>query len=745
MCTKGSFVGQQKDPKSWEKVSDAIELKRSEAATTVLPEPVHIGPGETRGFYLHSTAHNEAVAYVSESQNQSWKPADAGEMIKVTPGNYSSSSTPFKDVNTDGARTLAGGLVYSCGSMAFPSTVLQVTEKHLSPLLYLSCDQGDDDLCEALFYKHDQFDAASEQGAQLLQRAFETKLMKFAAGMLEANAGGNATNASVASQLRSACVEGDLERARLFLQHGANANAKENGESILTAACRAGHTRIVDALLANHVDVTARHDSGFNPGDTVEVHQLSDEFTQAFKKTLGKFDKHDGAACGKEGVVEAAMQQQSNWVVDVYMKDGSSKTNNEVRSTNTVEKAVASYYGLFWDVQATSDFPIHVTGIIAGSIKSGDCVGTLYMCTKGPCAGNESDPSAWAKVSENVSLKNKKTSTTKLSSRITIEPGSSLGFFLHSSAHSDAVAYSKNPEHKGWTEASGIAIVDGNYSESSTAFREVSNGPRQLVGGVLFQTGVARFPSTVLSVTKPHPSPLMHVVCQNNANDAVAKRVVDADKDSIVRQGAAAQLFKEACRHGLSQTASSLLVGSGMNLDASFEDNGGRTPLTLACEQGDLSLAKLLLAHGANPDAVDDNGDTPLYLACKGGNSDLGDLLIGNRATPSFSHSSGINPGDVVNIKQDSDEFKQAFRDVFGECTDDDVSACVVACPLRNVVARHAVCHSPRSRSFVRVCACSETVHLRSTWFVHRPSIATTPDKLSRSLGKTWGGTSALL
>src|SRR5258708_20217073 len=59
------------------------------------------------------------------------------------------------------------------------------------------------------------------------------------------------------------------------------------------------------------------------------------------------------------------------------------------------------------------------------------------------------------------------------------------------------------------------------------------------------------------------------------------------------------------------QTA--LLLDQGVAVDA--RDADGRTPLMLAVAQGRLGILRLLLARGADPNAVDNAGHRPLQQA----------------------------------------------------------------------------------------------------------------------------------
>ena len=58
----------------------------------------------------------------------------------------------------------------------------------------------------------------------------------------------------------------------------------------------------------------------------------------------------------------------------------------------------------------------------------------------------------------------------------------------------------------------------------------------------------------------------------------------------------------------------------------------GRTPLHIACENGQVDAARLLLEKGAEVDRADKDGATPLFIACWNGHVDVARLLLDNGA-----------------------------------------------------------------------------------------------------------------
>jgi ankyrin repeat protein len=64
--------------------------------------------------------------------------------------------------------------------------------------------------------------------------------------------------------------------------------------------------------------------------------------------------------------------------------------------------------------------------------------------------------------------------------------------------------------------------------------------------------------------------------------------------------------------------AKMLLIEHGVDVNAISPDDVG-TPLHTAIKNGHVELAKLLLDHGANRNAVDREGSTPIFLAANSG------------------------------------------------------------------------------------------------------------------------------
>lgn len=85
--------------------------------------------------------------------------------------------------------------------------------------------------------------------------------------------------------------------------------------------------------------------------------------------------------------------------------------------------------------------------------------------------------------------------------------------------------------------------------------------------------------------------------------------------------------------------------------DVAAADKALLTPLHMACQQGHLEVAKLLLGSGAPVDARDAYGNTPLWkavFAFQGGDPELIRLLLDAGADPDLKNNTDRSPRDMA-------------------------------------------------------------------------------------------------
>ncbi len=84
------------------------------------------------------------------------------------------------------------------------------------------------------------------------------------------------------------------------------------------------------------------------------------------------------------------------------------------------------------------------------------------------------------------------------------------------------------------------------------------------------------------------------------------------------------------------------LLDGGAAVDQAKGD--GKTSLWIACQQGRVDAARLLLNKGAEVDRANQNGATPLYVACQNGHVAAARLLLENGAEVNRTKENGWTP-----------------------------------------------------------------------------------------------------
>jgi len=91
-------------------------------------------------------------------------------------------------------------------------------------------------------------------------------------------------------------------------------------------------------------------------------------------------------------------------------------------------------------------------------------------------------------------------------------------------------------------------------------------------------------------------------------------------------------------------------------MDLNVQDNDGNTPLHIACENGNIDIAKALLTALGNLESMDLNiqnndGNTPLHKACENGNIDVAKALLTAGANQNVENKEKKKPFQVAKPK----------------------------------------------------------------------------------------------
>lgn len=130
----------------------------------------------------------------------------------------------------------------------------------------------------------------------------------------------------------------------------------------------------------------------------------------------------------------------------------------------------------------------------------------------------------------------------------------------------------------------------------------------------------------------------------------IVRLLVDAGVDINYQDDNGETALHVAARFGLDVCAEILLTGSkDQKVELELADNTyGWTPLFIACVDGNLSIVKMLLKHGAEATKVDLSGWRPQEHAALRGHLDIARFLAQFSPPPSLHSSPALAPADAI-------------------------------------------------------------------------------------------------
>ena len=130
-------------------------------------------------------------------------------------------------------------------------------------------------------------------------------------------------------------------------------------------------------------------------------------------------------------------------------------------------------------------------------------------------------------------------------------------------------------------------------------------------------------------------------------------RLRDLARDSAAVQSRSADGFTAlhfACFFGQPESVR-VLIESGAVVDAVAANPMKVMPLHSAASARNLEAARLLLAHGAPPNARQQHGWAPIHAAAQNGDRAMVELLLQYGADPKIANDEGKTPGAVARAK----------------------------------------------------------------------------------------------
>jgi len=150
----------------------------------------------------------------------------------------------------------------------------------------------------------------------------------------------------------------------------------------------------------------------------------------------------------------------------------------------------------------------------------------------------------------------------------------------------------------------------------------------------------------------------LHKAIKSWAYPATIQRLLDLGADTTIMDKRGLTPLHLAVMEGNFLIAEILLDHINLKkipLDQ-YRDNRGFTALHYAAEFNAWRIFPLLLAGGADINAVTTSGDTPLHLAVRARRADIIDLLIAGGANLHLANAAGETPFDIAAAQKDKDE-----------------------------------------------------------------------------------------
>ena len=459
--------------------------------------------------------------------------------------------------------------------------------------------------------------------------------------------------------LFAACCNGHVDLARLLLEKGADVNqADKDGRTPLHLACAAGHLNAARLLLDKGADVNKADKDGRTPlivacqnGNVALAPPPIPPRSPGGTVTLADGTViHSSVAPALPPRDLPPVPSASGDLLGLLLDKGAEV--NRADKHGQTPLAIAKQEGHSAVVALLEDhmYPLHAAA------KNGD-VAALTRLLDGEAltepVGEDSSEESYDADQDDCRLKIDDTFSTPSDDFVTVARLKVPAGHEASCANMSGL----------WTnlffgDRKGRLRLMLFRGEEEVAFSELSNGPHQNSVLSLELGNISAVAGDVVAVQT-----IVGDGVSNEASDEIsinATLLLDAVPVKESRPGRQLEIdalrndntpLMLACENGHIDAAR-VLLDKGANI--SFADGKGRTPLYAACWGGDadmrphVDVARLLLERGADVNQAENDGTTALYLACQNGHVDMVRLLLEHGAAFDRADMSGTTPLSIA-------------------------------------------------------------------------------------------------
>ena len=153
---------------------------------------------------------------------------------------------------------------------------------------------------------------------------------------------------------------------------------------------------------------------------------------------------------------------------------------------------------------------------------------------------------------------------------------------------------------------------------------------------------------------------IIHIVCEFTQEVKLVEILLDYGvSPNIQDENGFTPLFSVANNMNGTEIAT-LLLEKGADINNN-ENYTGCTPLHMASENANFSVAETFLYFGANPNAKDKEDNTPLHYVLERESEEVAELLLEYGADPTLKNVDGKSPLDLAK-SQDSESILELFK-----------------------------------------------------------------------------------